>query len=91
LWSADFKNQLEKFSRDELNALDSDGHSLLSYSLMHKDEIVVEYLLKDLGLDPNIHANSLMYTYIVDGKKVIDKSPMWKAALQNYNTAKVPL
>lgn len=86
LWSnilsfSDFKNQLEKLSRDELNALDSEGYSLLSYSLVNKDVVFVEYLLKDLNLDPKVKAYSGLMLIKMNVKES-KQSPLWRSAIR---------
>ena len=80
LSSHDFKIKLEKLLPNELNDLDSEGYSLLSYSLMNKDAAFVEYLLKDLNVDPKVRP---YHGITVNVGEVQEKySPLWRAAIR---------
>jgi ankyrin repeat protein/anthranilate/para-aminobenzoate synthase component II len=81
IYSANLKDKLGALTKEELSVLDENGYSLLSYALYHKDTDFVEYLLRDLKLDPRQQAYSGYYKFGI-------KSPMWKAALSSWQHVK---
>jgi ankyrin repeat protein/gamma-glutamyl-gamma-aminobutyrate hydrolase PuuD len=82
LEKSNFKEEISLLSQAELNVLDNEGLSLLyCYCLKKIDIDYLEYLLKDLKLDPNNNS---------------DEYPIWKSVimynyLNNENSAIVEL